>query len=451
MTLLSRFFERRALTMQTVFSRDLDLLPMRNEAGIHVSQRNALNDTAIWGAVTLLAGDISGLPAKAYREVGDLRQPLPSQPTWINRPDPLDPTITWPVHIASGALSILLDGSLFVLVEPDVFNPERLQVLNPTIVHVRKSGRVPTYDIRAADRSDTLTAANILHAPLFMRPGDLRGISPIDEHAEAIGLSRAAEKYSARFFGSGATLSGIVEVPPTAGDYTEDDIKSLREQFNKTHGGWKKSYALGVLTGGAKWVPTSANPKDSQLIELRAYQVEEAARIYGIPPHMVGSQQPGAVAYASVEQRSIDYVTHTLARYLAPLEAAYSRLVPGDSRLFGAGLQHLLQVQRQGPAARRFGRPGRLFHQALADGLDQSRRDPRARGRTAHPRRARRQLLRPRQLRPTPTSRRGAGGSGRHRSLGGSTWPSPPRTSEPTTARYGSTQPSGRRAISVAS
>lgn len=333
MTLLSRFFERRALTMQTVFSRDLDLIGSgRSEAGIHVSQRNALNDTAIWGAVTLLAGDISGLPAKAYREVGDLRQPLTSQPTWINRPDPLDPTVTWPVHMATGALSMLLDGSLFVFVEPDVFNPERLEVLNPTIVHVRKKGRTPTYDIRAADRSDTLTAANILHAPLFMRPGELRGISPIDEHAEAIGLSRAAEKYSARFFGSGATLSGIVETPPGV-EYTEDDVKWLRQQFASTHGGWRKSYALGVLTGGAKWVQTSANPKDSQLIELRAYQVEEAARIYGIPPHMVGSQQPGAVAYASVEQRSIDYVTHTLARYLAPLEAAYSRLVPGDSRL----------------------------------------------------------------------------------------------------------------------
>jgi len=234
--------------------------------------------------------------------------------------------------MATGALSMLLDGSLFVFVEPDIFNPERLEVLNPTIVHVRKKGRTPVYDIRAADRSDTLTAANILHAPLFMRPGELRGISPIDEHAEAIGLSRAAEKYSARFFGSGATLSGIVETPPGV-EYTDDDVKGLRQQFASTHGGWRKSYALGVLTGGAKWVQTSANPKDSQLIELRAYQVEEAARIYGIPPHMVGSQQPGAVAYASVEQRSIDYVTHTLARYLAPLEAAYSRLVPGNDGL----------------------------------------------------------------------------------------------------------------------
>jgi HK97 family phage portal protein len=333
MSVLARLFERRGLTTQAIFSRDLDLLPARNESGIHVSQRNALNDTAIWAAVTLLAGDISGLPAKAYREIGDIRQPLSSQPVWIQRPDPLDPTITWPVHIASAAISMLLDGSLFVLVEPDVFNPERLQVLNPTVVHVRKSGRIPMYDIRAADRNDSLTAANILHAPLFMRPGEDRGISPIDEHAEAIGLSRAAEKYSAKFFGSGATMSGIVEVPPTAGEYTEDDIKSLREQFSKTHGGWRKSYALGVLTGGAKWVPTSANPKDSQLIELRAYQVEEAARIYKIPPYMLGSQQPGAVAYASVEQAAINYVTHTLAHYLAPLEAAYSRLVPGDSRL----------------------------------------------------------------------------------------------------------------------
>lgn len=334
MSLLSRFFEARALTPQQVFGIGADFLPGKQDSGFNITQNNALGDTALWAAVTLLAADISSLPVIAYRQVGDVREPLAMQPAWLEQPDPLDLNVSWVDHISQVMLSGLLDGNAFVWCEPSVFRAERLEVLNPATVSVKREGRTRVYEVRTGTSiGQRLTAADLIHINFFRKPGLDRGTSPIDEHAEAIGLSRAAEKFSARFFGAGATMSGLVELPAGV-EYTDEDKKGLRADFAKTHGGWRNSYLLGVLTGGAKWVETSVKPKDSQLIELRTYQVEDMARLYGIPPYMVGSQQPGAVAYASVEQRSIDYVTHCLnARYLGPLQAGYKRLVPGDARL----------------------------------------------------------------------------------------------------------------------
>lgn len=322
--------EKRALSPSRLFQTGLDTLNYggENSAGVRVDADTALSSTAIWACVRLLTSDISTLPLDAFRRDAGTRIPVRPKPTWIDTPDPFDPTITRIDHFAQVAMSLLLDGNVFVLVTPSVFDPVRLEVLNPLAVEVRKTGDFPTY--RILDRNgqpsgETLTHAEVIHVPINRRPGQLRGMSPVRANSESIGLSLAADRFTARFFGAGAMVPGFVEVPGAVPDATLDD---MARAMAKRHGGLRNSWKLGFLTGGAKYVPTGISPREADVIELRKYQLEEAARTYGIPPHKLQSQEPGAVGYASVEQRSIDY-TETLTHYVEPLEAGYARLVPG--------------------------------------------------------------------------------------------------------------------------
>jgi hypothetical protein len=83
-----------------------------------------------------------------------------------------------------------------------------------------------------------------------------------------------------------------------------------------------------LLTGGAKFVRTGVNPDEAQMLDSRKLAIEEVARIFRVPPHMIGVTTPGAMSYASVEQNSINFVTHTLRPYIAKIEDAYSVLLP---------------------------------------------------------------------------------------------------------------------------
>jgi HK97 family phage portal protein len=146
-----------------------------------------------------------------------------------------------------------------------------------------------------------------------------------------IGRGIAAEETGARYFGQGSIIGGLVEYPTEAGDPDPEQVKEVLRGLNKRHRGIGKAWALGALTGGAKFHELQMKPSDSQLIQTEEWTLEQFARTLGIPPSMLGSQKPGAVAYASVEQRSIDYVVHAIVPIVQKLEKAYSRLLPRGS------------------------------------------------------------------------------------------------------------------------
>jgi len=335
--LLDRILERRAITPATLFRTGLDTLPSRSEAGVSVDYESALTFTAIWACVRLLASDISTLPVDAFRKVGATRAPLVPQPTWLSMPDGADPSVTRIDHFAQVAVSLLLDGNAFVLVSPSVIEPFRLEVLNPRRVSVTKAGPFPTYrvlDGRGQAVGREWTPLEIVHVRINAKPGELRGMSPVMANQEAIGIGLAAEKYTARYFGAGASMPGFIEVP---GDPTPKQLDDMAASLRTRHGGWRRSHAFGFLTGGAKFNPAGITPKDSDLSGLLGHQLEEAARVYGIPPFMVGSQVPAGVAYASAVERAQHYIDHCLRHYIEPIEAAYDRLVPGDNRRAAPG------------------------------------------------------------------------------------------------------------------
>jgi HK97 family phage portal protein len=143
-------------------------------------------------------------------------------------------------------------------------------------------------------------------------------------------LSAALQSFAARFFGQGASTSGIIEYPASL---NEEQAKSLVAAFDNKHSGFRKAHKTGLLTGGAKFVRTGVNPDEAQMLESRKLAIEEIARIFRVPPHMIGVTTAGAMSYASVEQNSINFVTHTLRPYIVKIEDAYSQLLPPSAFL----------------------------------------------------------------------------------------------------------------------
>jgi phage portal protein BeeE len=132
----------------------------------------------------------------------------------------------------------------------------------------------------------------------------------------------ALENYAARFFGQGTQTSGIIEFP---GNLTAEQAKQLAEGFDARHRGWKKGHKTGVLSGGASFKSTNVPNDQAQFIDSRRMAVEDVARAFNIPPHLLGL--PGTNSYASVEQNNLAWVTHCLRPIVQKLESGLSPLL----------------------------------------------------------------------------------------------------------------------------
>lgn len=320
--------EQRAITPAQIWGAGLDdWFRGDTAAGVRVTTEAAMR-AAQGACIGLIADDIASLPVDFYQELPDeTKVPLAEEPVWYDQPGS-GRWDTWPDHVTQVVISLLSDGNAFVHGMPNVADPRILEVLDPATVDIRREAGVISYRVRGA--ADAWGDADLMHIPWRRMPGALRGINPVEEAKETTGLELAAREWASRFFSNGATLGGIIQVPPGV-QMTREGVAALREQFANQHVGKRKAFAFGVLTGGAQWVQNTVTPQDSALAPLWRQVLEEAARIYHIPPHLLASQESGASSYASVEHRSIEYVQHAIVPIVKRLEAAYSRLVPGDT------------------------------------------------------------------------------------------------------------------------
>jgi hypothetical protein len=107
---------------------------------------------------------------------------------------------------------------------------------------------------------------------------------------------------------------------------TPEEAKDLRESFDSRHRGFRKAHKTGILSGGAKYVSTTVSNDSAQFLDSRRFAVEEVARAFNIPLHMLGI--PDTASYASVEQNNLQFISHTLRPILEKIEWAYSRILP---------------------------------------------------------------------------------------------------------------------------
>ena len=162
-----------------------------------------------------------------------------------------------------------------------------------------------------------LKPSEVLHIPSLGFDG-LVGYSPIAMAKNAIGMAIACEEYGAKFFANGATPGGILEHPGTV-----KDPQRVRESWTSAFGGSSNANKVAVLEEGMKYTPISISPEQAQFLETRKFQINEIARIFRVPPHMVGD----------LEQQSLEFVKYTLDPWVARWEQSIVRsLLSADEK-----------------------------------------------------------------------------------------------------------------------
>ena len=320
--------EERAVTFQSIWGSG-DFLETSSMSGTFIDSQTSLQINAVYSAVSLISDTIATLPVDAYIRRDGARFAFRPRPEWVTKPD-VDTTKE--AFYGSIIVSLLLDGNAFIR----VYSNERgevinLNVLNPLDVDIRRNGLGQVmFNVKGEARP--LSTEECIFIPDLVRPGHIRGMSRTEALKENFGLAKALENYAAKFFGSGTQTSGVLEFP---GNLTADQAKQMQEAFDSRHRGWGRAHKTAIISGGAKYVPTNVPNDQAQFLDSRRMAVEDVARAFNIPPHLMGL--PGTNSYASVEQNNLAWVTHCLRPIVEKIEGAFNPLMsryPGGETAF---------------------------------------------------------------------------------------------------------------------
>jgi HK97 family phage portal protein len=171
--------------------------------------------------------------------------------------------------------------------------------------------------IKDKQQTVILKPSDVLHIPGLGFDG-LVGYSPIAMAKNSIGMAIACEEYGAKFFANGATPGGILEHPGTV-----KDPQRVRDSWNSAFGGSANANKVAVLEEGMKYTPISISPEQAQFLETRKFQINEIARIFRVPPHMVGDLEKSS--FSNIEQQSLEFVKYTLDPWVIRWEQSIQR------------------------------------------------------------------------------------------------------------------------------
>lgn len=299
-----------------------------SSAGKNVNERSAMQMTAVYSCVRILAEAVAGLPLHLYRykEDGGKERAIDNNLYHLLHDEPNKEMSSF-IFRETLMTHLLLWGNAYAqIIRNGKGEVVALYPLMPNKMQVDRDENGELYYIytRSSEEAKTmegatvyLTPRDVLHIPGLGFDG-LVGYSPIAMAKNAIGLAIATEEYGAKFFANGAAPSGVLEHPGTI-----KDPSRLRENWNSTFGGSANSGKVAVLEEGMKYTPISISPEQAQFLETRKFQIDEIARIFRVPPHMVGDLEKSS--FSNIEQQSLEFVKYTLDPWVIRWEQSLSR------------------------------------------------------------------------------------------------------------------------------
>lgn len=314
-------------------------------SGKYVTERSAMQMTAVYCCVRILSEAVASLPLQFYKYTDDGgKEKAVEHPLYFLLHDEPNPEMTSFIFRETLMTHLLLWGNAYsqiirngkgevVALYP--LMPDRMKVDRDE--HGRLYYEYTVYDSDDVDgrkgtnkvgRTVRLQPHDVLHIPGLGFDG-LVGYSPIAMAKNAIGLAIATEEYGSKFFANGAAPSGVLEHPGTI-----KDPSKVRESWQATFGGSGNANKIAVLEEGMKYTPISISPEQAQFLETRKFQIDEIARIFRVPPHMIGDLEKSS--FNNIEQQSLEFVKYTLDPWVSRWEQAMVRalLTPDEKKKY---------------------------------------------------------------------------------------------------------------------
>lgn len=299
-----------------------------SSSGKVVTERSAMQMTAVYACVRILSEAIAGLPLHMYRykEDGGKEKAL-DHPLYLLLHDEPNPEMSSFVFRETLMTHLLLWGNAYAqIIRNGKGEVVALYPLMPNKMTVSRDETGQLYYTYQKSQEElpkdntytvTLHPSDVLHIPGLGFDG-LVGYSPIAMAKNAIGLAIATEEYGSKFFANGAAPSGVLEHPGTI-----KDPQRVRESWMSQFGGSANSNKIAVLEEGLKYTPISISPEQAQFLETRKFQINEIARIFRVPPHMVGDLEKSS--FSNIEQQSLEFVKYTLDPWVVRWEQSIQR------------------------------------------------------------------------------------------------------------------------------
>lgn len=330
MGLLSGLFRSRDAPKNSTAGSAYRFFLGGSTSGKQVNERSAMQMTAVYSCVRILSEAVAGLPLHLYRYSADgSKEKAVDNPLYFLLHDEPNPEMTSFVFRETLMTHLLLWGNGYAQIirngKGEVVALYPLMPNRMTVDRDDKGHLYYEYQTSSDDAHTTkggtvrLKPTDVLHIPGLGFDG-LVGYSPIAMAKNAIGMAIACEEYGAKFFANGATPGGLLEYPGTV-----KDPEKVRESWNKGFGGSSNSNKVAILEEGMKYTPISISPNEAQFLETRKFQINEIARIFRVPPHMVGDLEKSS--FSNIEQQSLEFVKYTLEPWLIRWEQAMARVL----------------------------------------------------------------------------------------------------------------------------
>ena len=323
MGILSGLFRSRDKPKNSTSGSSYRFFYGQSSTGKCVTERSAMQMTAVYACVRILSEAVAGLPLNLYKyNSNGSKEKALEHPLYFLLHDEPNPEMTSFAFRETLMTHLLLWGNAYAqIIRNGKDDVVALYPLMPNRMTVDRdeNGRlyyeyIVSSDDAPINRKSTvrLQPFDVLHIPGLGFDG-LVCYSPIAMAKNAIGMAIACEEYGSKFFANGAAPSGVLEHPGTI-----KDPSRVRESWTQTFGGSSNAHKVAVLEEGMKYTPISISPEQAQFLETRKFQIDEIARIFRVPPHMVGDLEKSS--FSNIEQQSLEFVKYTLDPWVSRWE-----------------------------------------------------------------------------------------------------------------------------------
>lgn len=287
-------------------------------AGIRINENNSIKYSAVLACVRIISETIASLPLFVYKRLKEGKEKAPDHALYNILHSQPNPEMSSFIYREMMAIHLLLWGNSYsqIIETPGGDIKELFPLLpwNMTVMRENNSLKL-IYKYKLPDNSEIIIPnRNILHI-IGMSFDGLVGKSLIALAREAIGLGMAMEEFGAKFYGQGTQFGGFIEHPKSLGEKAYENLKaSMKEKYQ----GIQNAHKIMILEEGMKFSKNIIPPNDAQFIESRQFQLEEIARIFNVPPHLI--KDLSRSTYDNIEQQGIEYVVYTIRPWLVRIE-----------------------------------------------------------------------------------------------------------------------------------
>lgn len=301
--------------------------------GEPVNRESVMKVSAVYACVRILAGTIGTLPAQIFKRDGKKKEVFTDHPYYATLHDEPNPMITSVIFWESVVNHMLLEGNHYSLIGRNrAGDMLSLTPLNPSRVDPDiRNGRLVYAMVFDDGKAAVYDQDDVLHIPNIGWDGK-KGLSTLRSALiNSAGGALASDKYSSSFFANDATPRGYIKFPESL---TKDQADIIRDYWFDHHGHPDKRHLPAFIPSGGEFKEITMKAEDAQLLQTRSFQVADIARVFGVPPHMIGHLEKTSSWGAGLEQQSLAFLIFTLRPLLTRIEQEVNRKIIRSKQYF---------------------------------------------------------------------------------------------------------------------